>query len=57
LSALTGTGFSDDDGDGVVLDGFDDFIFVLDNGKGCHPHSVFRQGILMKKSNILRELK
>lgn len=39
LSALAGTGFSDDDGNRVVLYGLDDFFFVLDNGKGCHPRS------------------
>lgn len=36
LSALAGTGLSDDDDNGVVLYGFDDLFFVLDYGKGCH---------------------
>lgn len=36
LSTLAGTGLSNDDDDRVALNGFDDFLFILNYGKRNH---------------------
>lgn len=37
LSALAGPRLPDDNDNGVPLNGFDDFFFILDYGKRNHP--------------------